>query len=249
MNLPHFVAGPGSLDRLVDTANGYARHATAQNTNIAYKHGWAHFARWCRGRGAEPLPPNPQLIGLYITDCAAPDTKTPSQLALRPLSASTIERRLSGLAWHYQQRGFALDRQDRHIATVLAGLQCKHARPPIQKEAVMADDIVAMVNTLPFDLHGLRDRAILLIGFAGGLQRSEFVGLDLHRDDTLDADGGADIQKQGLILRFRGKTGYGSLLRPTSRDKKRALDERHIQKHLGHASADISAAEIGSALI
>lgn len=262
LNLPHFVAGSGSLDRLVDTANDYARHATAQNTNIAYKHDWAHFARWCRKRGAEPLPPNPQLVGLYITDCAAPDTKTPPQRALRPLSVSTIERRLSGLAWHYQQRGSSLDRKDRHIATVLAGIRRKHARPPMQKEAVMADDIVAMVATLPFDLRGLRDRAILLVGFAGGLRRSEIVGLDLHKDDTLDGGGWAEMQKQGLILRFRGKTGWreveigrgsseqtcpvhaleqwldfakidlGPLFRRTSRDNKRALEARLSDKHV-----------------
>ena len=66
------------------------------------------------------------MIGLYIAECASP---TPPS---KPLTVATIERRLSGLAWHYQQRGFALDRKDRHIATVLAGIKRKHARPPVQ---------------------------------------------------------------------------------------------------------------------
>lgn len=66
------------------------------------------------------------------------------------------ERHLSGMAWQYQQRGFTLDHKDRHIATVLAGIKRKHARPPVQKEAVLADDIRAMVAALPFDLRGLR---------------------------------------------------------------------------------------------
>ena len=44
------------------------------------------------------------------------------------------------------------------------------ANPPVQKEAILPEDIIAMVATLPFDLRGLRDRAILLLGYAGGLR-------------------------------------------------------------------------------
>lgn len=95
--LPAHVAGSGTLDRLVESARDYARNATAENTNAAYKADWAHFSRWCRMRGAEPLPPSPELIGLYIAHCAAPDDGAPARPA-RPLSVSTIERRLSGLA-------------------------------------------------------------------------------------------------------------------------------------------------------
>jgi site-specific recombinase XerD len=64
------------------------------------------------------------------------------------------------------------------------------AKPPAQKEAVMAEDIMAMVETLNRgSLRGLRDRAMLLIGFAGGLRRSEIVGLDLKADQTEDGRG------------------------------------------------------------
>ena len=137
-----------------------------------------------------------------------PITKPPPQSATRPLSVSTIERRLSGLAWHYQQRGFSLDRKDRHIATVLAGIKRKHARPPLQKEAILAEDILDMIATLSFGLRDQRDRAIPLIGYAGGLRRSEIVSLDINRDDTDEGKGWIAIEEQGLILTFRGKTGW-----------------------------------------
>ena len=277
--LPSHVAGSGTLDRLVDTARAYAAQATAENTNKAYKKDWEHFTRWCRRRGADPLggnAPDPQLIGLYIADCAAPQDGAPAlsagrtrpQAAARPLAVSTIERRLSGLVWHYQQRGFTLDRKDRHIATVLAGIRRKHARPPVQKEAVLAEDIRAMVATLPFDLRGLRDRAILLIGYAGGLRRSEIVCLDHSRDDLGSTDGAPDsrgwveIEDEGAILVLRGKTGWreveigrgsaeqtcpvhaleqwlhfakidsGPLFRRTKRDNKRVLEDRLSSKHV-----------------
>jgi integrase len=202
IGLPIHVAGSGTLDCLVDTARDYARQATSENTNKAYKKDWAHFSSWCRRRGADPLPPSPELVGLYIANCAAPDTKIPA------LSVSTIERRLSGLAWHYQQRGFILDRKDRHIATVLAGIRRKHARPPVQKEAILRDDILAMVATLPYNLRGLRDRSILLLGYAGGLRRSEIVSLDVHKDDTPDSEGWIDILDQGALLTLNAKTGW-----------------------------------------
>ena len=57
--LPSHVVGSGRLDRLADTARGYARDATAANTDAAYRADWAHYTRWCRMRVAEPLPPSP----------------------------------------------------------------------------------------------------------------------------------------------------------------------------------------------
>ena len=200
--LPADLPGSGALDRLVETARDYARQATADNTNAAYKADWAHFSSWCRRRGADPLPPVPELIGLYIADCATPVNGAPA------LSVATIERRLSGLAWHYRQRGFSLDRKDRHIATVLAGIRRRHARPPRQKEAVLAEDIIDMIATLSFGLRDMRDRAILLIGYAGGLRRSEIVSLDMARDDTDDGKGWIAIEDAGTILALRGKTGW-----------------------------------------
>ena len=256
IGVPSHIAGSGSLDRLVDTARDYARLATAENTNKAYKADWAQFTRWCRMRGTDPLPPSPEMIGLYLADLASPSGK------ISALSVSTIDRRLSGLAWHFAQRGFSLDRRNRHIATVLAGIRRKHARPPVQKEAILRDDILAMVATLPFDLRGLRDRAILLLGFAGGLRRSEIVSLDVSKDDTPESNGWIEFLEDGALLRLNAKTGwreveigrgssdetcpvraleqwlhfakigFGPIFVRTSRDGKRALEARLNDKHV-----------------
>ncbi|MCC5968105.1 MAG: tyrosine-type recombinase/integrase [Natronohydrobacter sp.] len=204
--LPSHLAGSGALDRLIDTARAYARAAASENTLKAYSKDWTHFTRWCRMRGADPLPPSSELVGLYIADLANPGTDSARKAPA--LSVASIERRLSGLGWGYQQRGFALDRKNRHIASVMAGIRRQHARPPAQKEAILADDIRAMVATLPHDLRGLRDRAILLLGFAGGLRRSEIVCLDRHKDDTMDSGGWVEMLEGGALIRLRGKTGW-----------------------------------------
>ena len=200
--LPSHLAGSGVLDRLVETARDYARAAVSENTLAAYAADWAAFARWCRMRGAEASPPSPELIGLYIADLAAPQGKAPA------LSVASIERRLSGLSWGYAQRGEQLDRKNRHIATVLAGIRRKHARPPVQKEAILPEDLRDMLATLPHDLRGLRDRAILLVGFAGGLRRSEIVCLDHGKDDTPDSGGWVQVLEDGALITLRGKTGW-----------------------------------------
>ena len=144
-------------------------------------------------------------MGLYITACASGAAMADGKAN----SAATIERRLSALAWHFAQRGEPLDRKDPHIATVLAGIRNTHGRPPAQKEAVLPEDLVAMLETLDRGtLRGLRDRAMLLIGFAGGLRRSEIVSLDVGRDQTEDGKGFVEILDKGLLVILRGKTGW-----------------------------------------
>src|SRR5208337_497762 len=100
---------------------------------------------------------------------------------------------LSGIAWRYRQLGKPLDVRDRHIATVLAGIRRAHGRPPVRKEAIFADDLRAMLATLDNGLRGLRDKAILAIGFAGGLRRSEIVGLDCGPNQSEDGTGWIEI--------------------------------------------------------
>jgi integrase len=78
-----------------------------------------------------------------------------------------------------------------------------------QKEALLPEDLIAMLETLDRGtLRGLRDRAMLLIGFAGGLRRSEITGLDLGRDQTEDGRGWIEILDKGLLITLRGKTGW-----------------------------------------
>jgi integrase len=119
-----------------------------------------------------------------------------------------------------------------------------------------------MVATLPFDLRGLRDRAILLLGYAGGLRRSEIVSLDAGKDDTFDRGGWIDILDDGAVLTLKAKTGwreveigrgssdqtcpvhaleqwlhlakidFGPVFVRTCRDGKRALDTRLSDKHV-----------------
>jgi integrase len=144
------------------------------------------------------------VVGLYLA-ASASEPPAPGQ---KPNAVRTIERRLSAIAWTCAQRGQPLDRADRHIAEVMSGIRRRHGRPPEQKEAVSAADLMRMVAALGHDLRGLRDRAILLIGFAGGLRRSEITGLDCGPEQTAEGAGWIEFLDQGVLIRVRGKTGW-----------------------------------------
>ncbi len=214
------TALPGHLQGLARRARTYVEAASAPNTRRAYSADWAHFTAWCGRQGLTPLPPDPQVVGLYITALAAGTTEASSdrsayrgargkKTGAKPHAVSTIERRLSALVWNYAQRGLALDRKDRAIATVMAGIRNRHAAPPRQKEALGPDELIAMLETLERgSLRGLRDRAMLLIGFAGGLRRSEITGLDCGRNQTEDGRGWVEVLPGGLLVMLRGKTGW-----------------------------------------
>jgi integrase len=190
----------GRLAALAETAKDYARAAQANNTQRAYAADWKMFASWLRRQGLAETPPDPEAVGLYLASQVEPGGAE--------LSVATLERRLSGIAWRYRQLGVPLDIRDRHIATVLAGIRRRHARPPLQKAAIFADELLAMLAVLDMDLRGLRDRAILAIGFAGGLRRSEIVGLDCGPGQTEDGSGWIELLPEGALLTIRGKTGW-----------------------------------------
>jgi integrase len=204
--LPAVVAAavPAHLETLAETARDYARGAKAAATQRAYAADWRHYTAWCQRQDLEPLPPAAQVIGLYLAACAS----TRAGANQKSAAVRTIERRLSALSWMCAQHGTPLDRADRHIAEVMKGIRRQHGRPPEQKEAVLADDLLAMLATLKHDLRGLRDRAILLLGFAGGLRRSEITGLDCGPEQTGDGAGWIEMLEQGIVIRVRGKTGW-----------------------------------------
>lgn len=94
----------------------------------------------------------------------------------------------------------------------LCGAVCHHEAPsacgflldpaPISKFCKLA------ANGLAGNARDIRDRAILLVGFAGGLRRSEITGLDCGPDQTTDSGGWIEIVKDGALLGIRGKTGW-----------------------------------------
>src|ERR1700722_6398594 len=90
---------PGRLEGLAETARDYAKASSSANTSRAYAADWRHYLASARRQAPPALPPDPQILGLYIAAQASG-----ADSAGRPSAVSTIERRLSALAWHFAQR-------------------------------------------------------------------------------------------------------------------------------------------------
>jgi integrase len=165
------------LEQVAEDARDYARHAKAPNTLKAYRIDWADFSEWCALHRLEFLPATPQTIALYLTDLASTH------------KVSTLYRRLSGISQAHQAAGFPTPTTDAQVRLVFQGIRRTLGSAPDQKNAAITAEVRAMVETLsPASLIGVRDRALLLVGFAGAFRRSELVSLDVA-DVTFGGDG------------------------------------------------------------
>lgn len=159
--------GAADLALVGDRARAYADQAKAANTIRAYRSDWRHFTAWCDERSLASMPATPETVALYLTDLAGTGFK-----------ASTLQRRLSAISQAHQYAGQPTPTKDAAVRAVWAGIRRAHGTAQEGKAPALVDELRAMIATLPIGLKGTRDRALLLLGFAGALRRSELVALD-----------------------------------------------------------------------
>jgi site-specific recombinase XerD len=165
------------LELVADDARDFAAHAKAANTLKAYRTDWAHFSEWCALHRLVSLPAEPRTVALYLSDLA------------NTHKVSTLYRRLSGISQAHQAAGFSTPTTDAQVRLVFQGIRRTLGSAPAQKHAAITAEVRAMVDTLSLiSLIGTRDRALLLVGFAGAFRRSELVSLDVG-DVTFSSDG------------------------------------------------------------
>lgn len=171
------------LQAVAARARDYALKAKAANTVRAYRADWRDFAAWCEERGLQPLPAAPETVALYVAHLADAGRK-----------ASTIQRRLSAISQAHQAAGHESPTKSAAVRAVWAGIRRERGTAQEGKAPVVTEDIRAMVAALSEGLIGIRDRALLLVGFAGAFRRSELVGLDVED---------VEFAREGLVVRIR----------------------------------------------
>ena len=136
--------------------------AASPKTRDAYAKDWRHITSWCRRTGFDPLPRIPTPSGSTSAPVPQAEPRALPQAAAiqrrRPCTLGRDDRTHGCPASPGNQRRLSMDRADRHIATVLAGLRRKRAKPPRQKEAVLGEDLLAMIDTLGHDLRACATR-------------------------------------------------------------------------------------------
>ena len=167
------------LDTLAVQARDYARAAKTASTLRAYAADWRHFTEWCATHGLQALPASPETIALYLAALAT--THRPATITRR-LTSITKAHRANGLA-------SAATVSELAVGETLKGIRRSLGTAQKGKTPLLTADLLHVLAHLPPDLAGVRDRALLLVGYAGALRRSELAGLDL--EDVTWVDEGA----------------------------------------------------------
>lgn len=147
-------------------AREFARQSKAENTLRGYQSDWRDFCKWCEAHTLCPLPANPEAVAEYIAECA------------QRLKVGSIQRRLNSIAEAHKAMGLESPTHTASVRNTLKGIRRVKGTAPAQKSAALTDDIRAMAEATAAGIIGVRDRALILLGFAGAFRRSELVTLD-----------------------------------------------------------------------
>ena len=148
-------------DGLPPSVAAYIRQSLAENTKRAYASDIRQFEAV-----AGPLPATDMAVATYIAEQAS------------RMKVSSLVRRLAALSKAHQLRGWPNPVRSILVRTTLRGIRRVHWGPRQQARALLGEDLATIVASMGHALRDTRDRALLLVGFAGGFRRSELVGID-----------------------------------------------------------------------
>ena len=163
---------PGPVwDALAERAAHYAVRARGDGTRRTYRSAWTHFSQWCASLGREPLAGDAELVAMYVV-----------RRADDGLAVSSIRVALAAIRTAHLLAEVPLDLSQPRFRMTLEGVvRSRGVRPTRQAAPAVPDVLARMLAALPSPDSplGIRNRAMLLLGFGAALRRSELVGLRL----------------------------------------------------------------------
>lgn len=156
---------------LPEKIENYLRSAVSENTQKAYKSDLEHFYAW-----GGSVPCEPETIAAYLAAHAG------------TLSVATLTRRLAAISKKHAVQGLPSPTGAELVKLTMRGIKRQHGKPQTQAAPLCRDDLILVLNAIPDDLRGCRDKAILLIGFCAALRRSELCRIR-HEDLQFTAEG------------------------------------------------------------
>lgn len=160
---------PAAAQEAVDEALRYARAALSENTRLAYAADWQDFAAWCTAAGLASLPAAAETVAAYLAALA------------RTHAVATLRRRLVSIAKAHRIAGHTgFWAAHPVISETLRGITRTRGRPQRRAAALTTPEIRRLVATCGPDLAGLRDRALVLLGYAAALRRAELVAVEVE---------------------------------------------------------------------
>jgi integrase len=168
----------GTLASERDAAETYRRMAKADNTRRAYRAAVRAWCGWCAKHHLPPLPASGQDVAAFLAGERG-----------RKLSPETLKLRRAAIRYLHRAAGCPVPTDDVCVSETMAGITRDAARKgivPRKKVAATATILRRLMAPIGEDLRGLRDRAILLVGFAGALRRSELAAIRFEHLEKTD---------------------------------------------------------------
>jgi site-specific recombinase XerC len=159
----------GTLNTARIAAQAYARRAKSDNTRRAYRAGVRAWCAWCDQHALPSLPGHSADVVAFLAAERG-----------RGLSVNTLDLRRAAIRYLHFIAGCPVPTAEAHVAETMAGIHRTAADAgelPAKKLAATVDILREILSLIPEDLAGLRDRALLLIGFAGALRRAELAAI------------------------------------------------------------------------
>ena len=148
----------------------YRRAARAENTRRAYRAAVAAFTDWCAAHRQTALPASPETVAAFLAAEAG-----------KGLAVNTLRLRHAALRYLHLLAGYPPPTAAPLVTATFAGIRRAHRRPLRKKTALVLEPLRAALKAIPDTLQGLRDRALLLVGFAAALRPSELGALTIEQ--------------------------------------------------------------------
>ena len=156
------------------------KNSKANNTLRAYQSDFKDFSSFCAKNGFSSMPTEPKIIALYITNLS------------KTSKFSTLKRRIASISVIHKLKGHYLDTKHPIIMENLHGIKRTLGSRQKAKKPILINDLKLIIKALDEEKkEKLRNRALILVGFAGGFRRSELVNLE--NDDIEFVDEGVKI--------------------------------------------------------
>ena len=173
---------------LVTGARDFIAGTRSERTREAYWKAWRGFMTWCEAHGRKSLPASPESIAAWMAD-----------LALAGRAPATINSYLAAVAVAHRTAGHALDRKCPLLADTLKGIARANTKPQRQARPITGADLQAVLADLHPALSAVaRDAALLALGWAAALRRSELIGLDWQKLGT--GTGFLLLDERGIVV-------------------------------------------------
>ena len=171
---------------LLDQVASHVAKGLSPNTRRVYEIQLRRFLAWCEEHGVSPLPATPETVAAHISDCVEEEAwgKNGKPLfdaegmpVMKKRSVATLEQRVAAINWRHEMAGLESPTRSKGVQLVLKGIRRELGVKPDRKLAIGRDRLSVMVHATPDTLKGLRDKALLLLGWVSALRRSEIVAL------------------------------------------------------------------------